>query len=267
MGEKPLVSVLMGIYNCASTLEEAVDSILHQTYENWELIMCDDCSSDDTYETALRIARKDGRIRVLKNEKNLTLAPTLNHCLREAKGEFTARMDGDDICPADRFQKEVDFLNENPQYALVSGSMEMYDENGVFRVVRYAPDPEPKDFLNRSPFCHAACMMHRRVLEDLGGYDTSEKVNRVEDYDLWIRLYEKGYKGHNLPDVLYRMRDDRNAFSRRKFKYRINESRLKLRVCRNNNLSLLSRVSALKPILVGLLPPFAYKKLHTSAKN
>lgn len=267
MRERPLVSVLMGIYNCASTLEEAVDCIIHQTYENWELIMCDDCSSDNTYETALRIAQKDSRIRVLKNEKNLTLAPTLNHCLREAKGEYTARMDGDDICPADRFQKEVDFLNENPQYAVVSGSMEMYDEDGVFRVIRYTPDPAPQDFLNRSPFCHAACMMRRQVLEDLGGYDTSEKVNRVEDYDLWIRLYEKGYKGHNLPDVLYSMRDDRNAFSRRKFKYRINESRLKLRVCKNNKLSFLSRISAVKPILVGLLPPFVYKKLHTSAKS
>lgn len=267
MKDKPLVSVLMGIYNCASTLEEAVDCIINQTYTNWELIMCDDCSSDNTYETALKLAEKDSRIKVLKNEKNLTLAPTLNNCLKVAQGEYTARMDGDDICPTDRFEVEVAFLNENPQYALVSGEMEMYDEKGVFRTVKHPCEPTPEVFLVRSPFCHAACMMRREVLVKLGGYDTSPKVNRVEDYDLWIRLYKAGYKGYNIPRVLYSMRDDRNAFSRRKFKYRINESRLKLRVCKDNNLPFMAKKAALKPIIVGLLPPFLYKKLHTSAKS
>ena len=78
MNKEPLVSVLMGIYNCSDTLEEAVNCIINQTYTNWELIMCDDCSTDNTYEKALEIAKKDKRIKVIKNEKNITLAPALN---------------------------------------------------------------------------------------------------------------------------------------------------------------------------------------------
>ena len=91
MQNKPLISVIMGIYNCADTLEEAINCIINQTYTNWELIMCDDCSNDDTYKVAQKIASKDTRIKVLKNEKNLTLAPTLNKCLEVVNGKYVAK--------------------------------------------------------------------------------------------------------------------------------------------------------------------------------
>ncbi len=87
MNKTPLVSVLMAIYNCENTLEEAVNCIINQTYENWELIMYDDCSSDNTFELAKRLSERDGRIRAFKNEKNLTLAPTLNECMKKEGGE------------------------------------------------------------------------------------------------------------------------------------------------------------------------------------
>ena len=106
----PQISVLMGIYNCADTLEEAVNSIINQTFNDWELIMCDDCSTDNTLEVAQKIAEKDSRIKVIKNEKNLTLAPTLNRCIEVASGKYVARMDGDDICDPTRFEKEIEIL-------------------------------------------------------------------------------------------------------------------------------------------------------------
>ena len=109
METRPLISVLMGVYNCADTLEEAVQCMIDQSYTNWELIMCDDCSTDNTLQVALSLASKDSRIRVLRNEENQTLAPTLNKCLDVAQGEYIARMDGDDICPPERFEKELDF--------------------------------------------------------------------------------------------------------------------------------------------------------------
>ena len=110
MKNRPLISVLMGIYNCAETLEDAVRCIMQQTYTNWELIICDDCSSDKTLEIALQLASKDKRIYVLKNAVNMTLAPSLNKCLSEAHGKYIARMDGDDVCALDRFEKELLFL-------------------------------------------------------------------------------------------------------------------------------------------------------------
>ena len=180
MDKKPLVSVLMGIYNCADTLEEAVDCILTQTYENWELIMCDDCSSDNTYEIAVKIAQKDNRIKVIKNEKNLTLAPTLNHCFEEAKGEYLARMDGDDICDKDRFEKEVKVLNEHPEYAVVSSGMRFYDENGVYGEIINPEEPKGEDFVSRSPICHEQCMMRAKVLRKVAAYSNSPDVERIQ---------------------------------------------------------------------------------------
>ena len=107
---QPKISILMGIYNCAKTLPEAVDSILAQTYPNWELILCDDGSSDDTYAVAEGYRQQyPENIILLKNGRNMGLNHTLNHCLQHATGEYIARMDGDDISLPERFEKELNF--------------------------------------------------------------------------------------------------------------------------------------------------------------
>lgn len=262
MENSPLISVLMGIYNCADTLEEAVNSIKAQTYENWELIMCDDCSSDDTLEVARKIAETDDRIIVIKNDKNITLAPTLNHCLSVAKGEYIARMDGDDICDPTRFEKELKFLQNNPEYALVSTRMNMYDENGIFRTTIVKDYPNEFDLVSGPPFCHAGCMMKTSVLRELDGYNTKEEVNRVEDYDLWYRIYKAGYKGANIQESLYSMRDDRKALKRRKLKYRINSFNIRKKVIKTFKLPPKYYIVAFKPIVIGLIPTPVYKILH-----
>lgn len=262
MENKPLVSVLMAIYNCQNTLEEAVNCIINQTYTNWELILFDDCSSDNTYQKAIEIAKSDNRIKVYKNEKNLTLAPTLNNCLKVAKGEYIARMDGDDVCDLTRFEKEVNLLNENPEYAVVSCLMNLYDENGIYGKVSYPEFPQKTDFANSSPICHAGCMMRKSVLEQLGGYSNSPKVERIEDYDLWIRLYEAGFKAYNIQECLYSMRDDRNAIKRKKFKFRVTEYHLKKDMCKKFDLPFSCRIKAYKPLILGLVPTSIYTTLH-----
>ena len=102
----------MGIYNCASTLEAAVRSIQAQTYTDWELIMCDDGSTDDTLAVARKLAEEDGRIILLRNMMNRGLNYTLNKCLESATGEFIARQDGDDESVSTRFEKQVQFLQK-----------------------------------------------------------------------------------------------------------------------------------------------------------
>ena len=112
--EKMMISIIMGIYNCAETLSDAIDSIIAQTYDNWELIMCDDGSTDNTYNIAQEYKeRYPDKIVLLKNEKNMGLNYTLNKCLEVASGEYIARMDGDDISLPTRFEKEIGFLNEH----------------------------------------------------------------------------------------------------------------------------------------------------------
>lgn len=258
----PLISVLMGIYNCEDTLEEAVKCIVDQTYSNWELIMCDDCSTDGTLQIAKKLAEKDLRIKVIKNDENLTLPPTLNHCLSVAVGEYIARMDGDDICSLNRFEKELNFLEKHQEYSLVSCNMDLFDKNGVYKTVLYKEKPLKHDFVKKSQFCHAGCMMRKEVICKLGGYSESANRQRVEDYDLWVRMYEEGFAGYNLQETLYAMRDDRKALSRRTLKNRINEARVKLYVCRKFKLSKKYYIYVVFPIIKYFIPTGLYNKMH-----
>lgn len=262
MNDSPLISIVMGIYNCEQTLRDAVQCIIEQTYHNWELIMCDDASMDNTYKIACELTETDSRIKLLRNEKNLTLAPTLNRCLTVAKGNYIARMDGDDLCPKNRLEKEVAFLEQNSQYALVSCQMELFDSAGTYRTITHKAEPTGRDLVFRSQFCHAGCVMRKDVLIALGGYNTGEKTKRVEDYDLWVRMYAAGYKGFNLQEPLYYMRDDRNAICRRSFRNRVNEAAVKWRVCKNFKLSLPYYAYTMVPLLKLIVPAPIYRVAH-----
>ena len=260
--QSPLISVLMGVYNCAATVEEAVQSILDQTVTDWEFIICDDGSADNTFEIVRALAEKEPRIVLIRNEHNMGLAPTLNNCLRIARGTYTARMDGDDICAPDRFEKELAVLEGDPDCAVVSCAMLSYDEGGVYGKSVYPEKPDTVDFFRMSPFCHAGCMMRKKVLLELGGYNESDAVQRFEDYDLWYRLYKAGYYGRNLPDALYSMRDDRNAFRRRKMKYRLNVTKLSLKIYRDFKPGIRYFPGVVMPVIKGLLPEFLYTYLR-----
>ena len=253
----------MGIYNCAETLPEAIESILNQTFTNWELIMCDDGSTDDTYSVAEKYTSAyRNKIVLLKNEKNMGLNYTLNKCLTIAKGEYIARMDGDDHCSTNRFEVELDVFKREPEIAIVSTDMQYFDETGVWGNISHPTYPTKRDFLSGTPFCHAPCLVKKEVYLAVGGYSNEKKLLRVEDYHLWVKMYQAGYKGKNIHMPLYQMRDDRNAYGRRKFKYRINEAYVKAVAVKKLKLPVTGYIYALRPILVGLLPQAIYDKLH-----
>ena len=137
---------------------------------------------------------------------------------------IVARMDGDDICDSTRFEKQVKFLDEHPEYAIVSSPMLYFDENGVFGKGTAREGEASKDVFNTgTPFCHAPCMVRKEAYDKVGGYTVDKKLLRVEDYELWVKMYAAGYKGYNLGEYLYSMRDDRNAVARRNWKNRKNE--------------------------------------------
>lgn len=257
------ISVIMGIYNCAETLPDAINAILNQSITDWELILCDDGSGDETYTVARFYQHQwPEKIKLLKNETNLGLNATLNRCLQEAKGEYIARMDGDDLCSPERFAEELSCLEANPDIAIVSTDMEFFDETGTWGRISHPEFPQNKDFLAGSPFCHAPCMVRREAYEAVGGYSVDKKLLRVEDYHLWIKMYAKGYKGRNIGKPLYKMRDDRNAYSRRKFRYRLNEAYVRLLLVKELKLPFYCGFYAMRPIIVGLLPKKLYDILH-----
>ena len=228
------ISVIMGIYNCASTLAEALDSLLAQTYQGFKVIMCDDGSSDNTADVAQSyVDLYPEKFILIKNENNIKLAATLNRCIEYVDTEYIARMDGDDISLPERFEKEIKFLETHHEYALVSCSMIYFDEYGDFRIGCAKEKPMHTDFKYGTPFCHAPVMIRTSVYKEVGGYTTGVRTERMEDYYLWYKIYKKGYIGYNFIEPLYKMRDDRNARMRRiSFKNRWYGLQTDIEICR-----------------------------------
>lgn len=260
------ISVIMGIYNCGATLPQAIDSILAQTETDWELILCDDGSGDDTYAVAERYREQyPEKIVLLKNEQNMGLHATLNRCLEAAKGEFIARMDGDDISMPERLAVQLQYLQENPDMALVGTSCTFFDENGTWGWGSARRQPTKEDiFYNRS-FVHPTVMVRRSAYDAVGGYTVSRLTRRAEDYDLWCKLYEKGMQGYNLPEYLVAVRDDRDALKRRRFVHYWELSRLHWQWHRR--LKTGSVLYCLRPLAVGLVPRPVMRLLRKKRYN
>lgn len=262
---KPRISVIMGIYNCAPTLAEALDSLLAQTYQEFNVIMCDDGSKDDTVEVAQQYAeRYPDKFTLIKNDKNMGLNYTLNHCLEYVDTEYVARMDGDDISLPQRFEKEIYFLDTHPEFAIVSTPMIYFDEQGDFRIGGRGKGYEVTtyDFLIGTPFCHAPCMVRAEAYRNVNGYSVDNKLLRVEDYHLWFKMYSLGLKGYNLPEPLYKMRDNRQATGRRTWKNRYNEFHVKKIGYAMLAIPWYKRIYMFRPLIVALMPGFIYNYLH-----
>ena len=215
----PKISVLMGIYNCARYLDEALESVQNQTFEDFEVIMCDDGSKDQTAEIAKVWEAKDGRFHLVMNDCNHGLAYTLNHCLEFVTGEYIVRMDGDDISVPDRFERLLKAANENPEFDVIGTGCDLFDEHGIWGEFITSGIPGKYEAFMQKTVSHASVIMKTSSLRAIGGYNTEADNARAEDYDLWCRMVEAGFKIMSIPDKLYQVRWDRiNYYSRRPFK-------------------------------------------------
>ena len=252
----------MGIYNCGPYLQEALDSLYAQTYKDFKIILCDDGSTDNTYEIAKANSEAHSNVVLIKNERNMGLNYTLNHCLKYADTEYCARMDGDDISLPTRFEKEVAFLDEHPEYAIVTTPMKHFDKQGIFRVQKGGNEPTIQEFPKHRPFCHAPCMIRTEAYNAVGGYTVADKLLREEDYHLWIKMYAQGFRGYTLEEPLYMMRDDRNAARRRNFKARKNEAYVKHLAVNMLGLPFYYNIYCLVPLIKGIRPNWLYYMLY-----
>lgn len=256
------ITVLMGIYNCATTLPEALDSLFSQTYKDFKIVLCDDGSKDDTFDVAKSYADKYDNIILIKNDCNKGLNFTLNHCLEYADTEYVARMDGDDLSKPTRFEEEINFLDSHLEYAVVSCPMDYFDEGGIFMTGKGTGEVKKTDFVKGSPICHAPCMARTEVIKSVGGYSVDEKLLRVEDYHLWFKVFAAGHKLYMLGKPLYQMRDDHNAVNRRNWLTRRNEAYVKHIGYKMIGLPFYYQVYVLIPIIKYFLPSSLYGYLH-----
>ncbi len=198
------VTVLMPVRNLIGSVERAMLSIIHQTYDAWELLVVDDASTDGTWEVVQALARRDSRVVAIRNPERRGLGASLNLVWSRSRHELIARMDGDDESLATRLAREVSFMVEHPEVSVLGAGAELVDESGAPLGVALRPECHEelvRDMYRRSPFIHPSVMMRRSFLERLGGYD--ESLWRAQDQDLWLRAYRQ-FRFHNLQEPLIR---------------------------------------------------------------
>jgi len=224
MPTSPSVSVLLPCYNAASTLAEALLSLEEQTLTDFEVIAVDDGSSDGTLEILQNWAQRDARIKVLAKPHGGIIS-ALNAGLSECRAGTIARMDADDRCKPERLELQAQFMNENPEIALVSCLVKGFPDEQVregFRIymewqnslVREADIV--REIFIESPFAHPSVMFRKEWIEKVGGY---QEHGWPEDYDLWLRLYLAGGRFAKVPQVLLEWREAPQRLTRTDSRY------------------------------------------------
>src|SRR6185437_10188350 len=202
----PTASVVLPAYNSERFLHEAIESILAQSYTDFELIVIDDCSKDGTWRVIQEFASRDPRVVALRNDRNLNLAKTLNRGIQAARGKYIVRMDHDDVSRKDRLERQIAYLEAHPEVGIVGSTMQIIDEQGrpVGKRRYNASDAEIRRKIFRySPFCHPSIVMRKDVVERAGLYD--HRFNPAEDYELYFRIGMHALFG-NLDEPLLRYR-------------------------------------------------------------
>jgi len=201
----PKISVIMSAYNAEKYIAEAIESILNQTFKDFEFIIINDSSTDNSLNIIKKYAKKDRRIVLINNSKNLGLIKSLNKGLKIAKGKYIARMDDDDISLPKRFQIQYDFLENNLEIFLVGSSCFLIDEKGI----KIGSQNCPIDFTEiKKKLTKKCCMIHPSIMfrNDKQTF-YREKMWHVEDYDLYLNLLTRNKKIANIKDkiILYRI--------------------------------------------------------------
>ncbi len=216
--QKGLISVIMSNYNTPEEyLRKAIESILNQTYSDFEFIIVDDCSTDNSLEIIK--SYKDPRISVIKNEVNMGITKSLNCALAVSKGEFVARMDADDICLPERFEKQVKYLKQNREVIVCGTWVELFGNGADAYNEKYSrkilPEKETLQinllFGNHMNIIHPTAMFNHKLLKD-NNIVYNENYIYAQDYRMWVDCSQKG-ELKNIPEILFKYRIHNKAVS------------------------------------------------------
>lgn len=212
----PHVSVIIPAYNESPTIiSEAINSIIHQSYKNIEIHIFDDSTNQNTRE-AIDSFSNYPNVFIHRSETRFGFVHSLNVGLDVSKGKYIARMDSDDISMPDRIQKQVSFLENNPEIDFVGGALELIDQDGNTISARNYPTTGFGLLCYaafRCPFAHPTVMMRKSIVEE--GFHYDESLKKAEDLDFWLRLIQSGHKCANLPDCLLKYRITQNFLDKR----------------------------------------------------
>jgi len=251
----------MSVFNIKEYVVESIESILNQTFKHFEFIIIDDGSSDKTREILKSL--KDSRIRLIFNEKNIGLTKSLNKALKLARGEYIARQDGDDISLPQRFERQLEFLDKNPEIKVIGTFGYSIDKKGeILRKETFPVYPEEikKNLIIKNPFLHPSILIKKEVLQEVGGYN--EKFTTTQDYELWFRIL-KVSKGANLPLFLLKKRYLPNMISLKKENIQLrNTLFLQRQAIKRGDYSKLCYIYLLRPYLSLNCPLFIKKFLR-----
>lgn len=209
----PLISVIMPVYNGAADLEKAIQSILAQSFTDFEVVAINDGSKDESRGLLDQVS--DSRVRVI-HQDNIGLAATLNKGISLARGEFIARQDQDDLSHPDRFALQLDYMRQNADCTLLGTAAEIWEGDEQSERTHDHPTRHPVlafDLLFNNPFVHSSVMMRRDAVMEIGGYTTDPARQPPEDYELWSRMARTG-RVANLPERLLVYREIPQSMSR-----------------------------------------------------
>ena len=216
--EKPLVSVVMPAYNAEKYISEAIESILNQTFRDFEFIIIDDGSKDKTWEIIQDYAKNDNRVIPVKNEENLKICKTLNKGILMSRGEYIVRMDSDDWSYPERIEKQVSYMTSHPDVVISGGNIEVCDEGlDVIHNREYPSDDADirKVFFRYNPFCHPSTIYKSDIAKEIGLYNPT--LYDAEDYDIYFRFGNVG-KLANIKDVIHKLRTRSDSVSQSRTK-------------------------------------------------
>ena len=257
----PKISVIMSIFDQDVFLEDAIKSILNQTYNNFELLIIDDCSTDNS----LKIINSfnDTRIKIYQNKKRIGLSKNLNFLINKSRGDYIARMDGDDISLASRLEKQIAFLNKNPQVVLVGCWATIINQHGkevgkLQYLINY--QDIKRTILSYNPFIHPSICFRKEIIQEIGGYD--EQLFYCQDYDLFLRLAAR-YSCMNIPEFLFKFRWLPD-FTKQKEQH-LTALKIRFKAINNYGYNKLEIIKLVRPFVFYLIPTFI-KKIYWQLK-
>ena len=258
----PKISVIMSVYNAQTYLDEAINSILVQSFRDFEFLIIDDCSNDDSSNILDLAAQKDVRIKTFVNSENLGLTKNLNKLIQMSNGEYIARMDADDISLSERFMEQIEHFESHRNIDIIGTFSENISNEGKITGARKVPithDEIIKLLPILNPLSHPTVMFRAAALKRIGGYD--ERYRTSQDFHLWYKAVGCGLQIHNIPKILFQYRMNDNYISRKSFKYRMNEFKIKLDGYRLIGLPWYKYHAALLSLALAFVPSFLFSQI------
>lgn len=252
---RPTVSLIMSVRNGSKDLHRSVPSILNQTYRDFEFIICDDGSTDNTWQVLRKFQEKDSRIILLHNEESRGLAFSLNRCIDVAKSNILARQDADDTSELNRLERQYAFVVNHPEYAIVGTCWYNVFSNGNKVKNPVKELPTAMDQVKGGLYMHPSWMMRKDQLERVGFYTVNKHTMRSQDYHLVMKLLGAGMKIYNMQEYLYNYTADENTMKRSRNWSRVRGLMwIRWDAYHRNQLPIWCYLYVIKPIVTNLIP-------------